>query len=79
MGRLGKAGIVYERLRFLGMRRGDGVEKGAGSGFHGNDGGGDRNGSGERIWRMLGGIVVDHDSGNARRTKWGSWMAKSQL
>ena len=45
----------------------------------GNDVWGGRNGSGERIWRMLGGIVVDHDSGNARRTKWGSWMAKSQL
>ena len=45
----------------------------------GDDGGGDRNSSGERMWRMLGGIVVDHDSRNARRTKWGSWMAKSQL
>ena len=37
------------------------------------------NGRGKRIWRMLGGIVVDHDSRSARRFKWGSWMAKSQL
>ena len=44
-----------------------------------NDIWGTRNGSGKRIWRMLGGIVVDHDSRSARRFKWGSWMAKSQL
>ena len=62
-----------------GLRRGDGGEKGAGSGFHGNDIWGAWNGSGKRIWRMLGGIVVDHDSRSARRFKWGSWMAKSQL
>ena len=44
-----------------------------------NDIWGARNGSGKRIWRMLGGTVVDHDSRSARRFKWGSWMAKSQL